>query len=123
MSGAELLRLKSGSLRMAPSRTITQDANGATYGELKIYDNFTGDASLKTTFFNGDVRLTCGSSGFIFLIGNVDASWATYVVMPGGCRDWGLRSTAPTSPAPLEGDRYFSSADHAMHYYNGSTWN
>lgn len=60
-------------------------------------------------------------TGDVTIAANLNVS-GTYVTLPGGCRDWGKRAAAPTSPAPVEGDRFWNTTTHAISYYNGSTW-
>lgn len=78
---------------------------------VRHYNDATGVSALFIQQSTGDVTIAA----------NLNVS-GTYVTLPGGCRDWGKRAAAPTSPAPVEGDRFWNSTTHAISYYNGSTW-
>lgn len=119
-----VIRLKSGGLR---KWTIEKNSSD----NFNIYDH-AGSKSIITAYTNGNLVLmpTSGNVGIgtatvgekLTVKGNISISAGTYVTLPGGCRDWGKRAAAPTSPAPVEGDRFWNTTTHAISYYNGSTW-
>lgn len=105
--------------------------NGGVRAQVGLYDNSSylggsgtnlvltasGGINLRTggTSVSGSTGLFVDSSGNVTVAGN-------YITLPGGCRDFGKLAAAPTSPTPVEGDRYWNTTTHAISYYNGSSW-
>lgn len=110
-------------------QAISEDTNGTLAGAVRasievVVTNTYGWTHawvFKTrNYSNFAERMRITEDGII-VAGNIDLSAGDYITLPGGCRDWGKRATAPTSPAPVEGDRYWLTGT-GMKYYNGSTW-
>lgn len=85
---------------------------------------FGGGPSVPIKVFSNNAytapQMILDTAGALILTGNLSVG-GTYVTLPGGCRDWGKRTAAPTSPTPVEGDRYWLIGT-GIKYWNGSDW-
>lgn len=107
------------------------DVGAAERAKMGIFDNSSYAGGAGTNFFissRGGINFRVGSASVNNSTGmSIDSSGnttmgGTYVTLPGGCRDWGMRSSAPASPTPAEGDRYYNTTSDALFLHNGSAW-